>query len=249
MGGHSSKQSVSQTTNLVASAVTEQIQNCAGTVTSSNELDIGNVYDSTVRNISQISRASYDANCVTSAVNDVQFLGDVSNQVAQQLENKGVALTGWADAGKTTQVENVNNNIQVSAKSTNEQNCAVAASSGNVALIHDIFGSTVADIKQMSLVSAISRCAQNGEQSLQASASVSNASAQHLENVEENPLSFIGDFLQGLFGSMAMGVVVLLVFLVAIAFVFKLAFGGGGGEASDAEGDSSPAAQNVAAAA
>lgn len=227
MGGHSSKQSVTQSTTIVASVVQNVTQNCINVVNSANEIIIsgnGNV----VEHNSQSGSVQVSASCSSQIQQNSDFAAAVKNGTTQVLNDTGIAGTGWLDCGSDDSATDINNKISSSVTANTVQTCLNNINSKNILVISGN-QNVVAANAQMQTVKLFSTCILGQAQQVSTVNTVTNTANQQSTYTSKNPFAFITDAIEGAFTSVVMMVAVVFIILVCLAALTLVLVKVGGG--------------------
>lgn len=216
MGGHHSRQSVSETTNTITNATYKSTQNCITVAIGSNTFSIyGN--NNFVQNVDQSTSLSVDTACSQSILQDSNFSNSIANSVAQALKTQEQALESWATPGTSTSSAHVTNNIKTNITSDIVQNCLTQLSGQNVFSIIGS-GNVTQGVLQSATLSKFGDCLSSGNTVTSASSRTTNSINQKMQDIQKSPFAFITDAIQAAVAEVAViaGVVVLAIVLVVV---------------------------------
>ena len=204
MGGHQSRQSVSMTADVLASAVQSVSQKCISRVAGGDEVSVagsGNV----VSGVAQSMSISVDSQCAAQVTQAASFQSSLAATVAQSLKDQQVAMTQWLDGSGDDSSTAIAQTVQTNVTADTAQTCLNDINSQNiVSVVGD--GNVVSDVAQQDTVSLISRCMLGQGQTSKAVAAVTDTVNQHSTYTSKNPLAFIADAFEALARSALLGV-------------------------------------------
>lgn len=213
MGGHQSTCSSSDITNIMTNVVQKQNQSCITYGSASNNMNVGGSGNS-VNNINQMVGISVDSNCVATSSQNSDFQNSLQSSIAQSLQDKQVAMTGFLNAGSDTVSSNIQNNIKTSITNETQQSCVNQLNEQNILSISGN-DNVVNNVNQTATGNLIAQCMNSQGQVAQAINNISDTTNQHSAYTATNPFDFITDAIEAVFGSMAVFFIFLIVCVVA----------------------------------
>jgi hypothetical protein len=219
MGGHQSKQSIDDTVDIVSSSISTQTITDSLQVTNVNNQSIsGN--NNFVSNLSQIVNVTVkDASNIV-AVNDSTMQANVTDQIAQKIEDKGIAALQALDGSKTTISDTINKYVSNNVTSDSVVTCIKKYANGNN---FELSGSNnyVENDHQLVVANMITDCSINQDSHNEFTTNITTAINQYSSSVSENPFAFITDTIQAIAKSGMMFIAVIFIVLLAFILLFK----------------------------
>jgi len=215
MGGHQSKQSVSDSVSAVGSAVQSVTQSCINYVNAENVIAIdgsGNV----VGGVTQSLAISVDSKCSGEVTQDASFENNLANSVAQELHDQEVSMTQWLDNSGDTSSDAIKQSVSTNVTATTVQTCLNSINSQNILNVSGS-GNIVKGVVQSGTVNLLSQCMLGQGQTSSTVNDITNTVNQHSVYDSENPLAFITDSIEAVMKT-AVGAIA-VVFILLICFV------------------------------
>ncbi len=237
MGGGGSKPGTSQTFNstnsVVAKSIMKQSTSCSNGNTIEQVADVSNLYldgSSADIDIKQTASLKTSMACVAKTMNDQGVAAKMATQIQQELKQKDTAGLQWMNTDKNNQTVNVNNSVDVLAKTVTDTVCKFGNTLKQRALVHHITAVNKADvdvkIKQDIFAESVGKCVSGSKQSSNVSAAMTTSSSQRAVIERENPIAAIIDSFMAPF-KMIGGVFIFFIIIIAIAMIIPMMKGGG----------------------
>ena len=216
MGGHQSKTTLNDTTNIITHAILKQVQNCVSQTSGKDIVRIsGN--NNVIKDVDQSITISVNQKCVNDETNKSNFNSKVANSVAQTLSDSDVALTQWADGSSTLADAQLVTNLTTNIEDITVQKCISKLDGENII---DISGTSnvVEGIHQIQAADLISNCLQSSKKILETSAEVSTIANQRAKHISTNPLAFISDII----GSIGSNIIIVIILIIVMVIVISM---------------------------
>ncbi len=220
MGGHQSKQTVLQSTQLLSNIVQKTAQNCFGTTTGDNELNISGS-DDNVSDIKQNITLSVKTSCSDLSSQSSTFNTNLQTSIQQTLKDQEVALTQWMDNSNDSQYSSIAQKIQTNVTNDVVQNCINTLDGKNVINITGS-GDTVKDATQNIQLSLIAKFLLQNGQTNDVINSITNTTNQHSTYTSKNPLAFITDSIESVSKSIIHMVAIFFIVFICIVFLMEV---------------------------
>ena len=220
MGGHHSRQSVSETTKTITDATFKSTQNCITISDGGNTFSIMGD-NNFVQNVNQTTSLSVDGTCAQKLASSSDFSSRIASEVSQSLKTQEQAMMSWATPGKSTSKANVSNVVQNNITSELVQNCLAQLSGQNV---FSIVGSNnvTQNVLQSTTMSKFGGCMGNSAAVAKAATDVTNTVNQKMQDVQKSPFAFITDAIQGAVADVAIVVGIIVFAVVMLVVLAKL---------------------------
>ena len=220
MGGHHSKQTLSMSSSIVTNAVLNQSQDCIAVSDGKNVLNVfGNA--NVVTNVDQEMTFTIKQDCKSTLAANDDFQGQLSNQIAQSLQDQDIALTSWLTPGTSTQSSAIANSVKTNIDTNLVQNCLTQMSGTNVVNVQGS-ANVVQNVVQKQSQSIMASCMQGNQQSLSTMTDITDITNQNLAHTSKNPLAFIPDAIQKAVEDVAIALGIAVVAIVLIVVLGKL---------------------------
>lgn len=245
MGGHSSKQTVEVSTDIVTNSALNVTQDCMSYMSGDQVIDISGDNVVFTGNV-QRATLSIDSNCVSETSQKGDFEDKLKQGVAQSLDQQQIAGTQWLDPSRDDLRTNITQKVATSVTYDNLQNC-VKNLSGRQLITVSGNNAVVADNLQEQTLKLASSCLMSGGQAVEAAHDLTNSVNQHTVTENTNAFAFITDAIT----SVSTGWQVLIfavIFLIVAAIVLPFSsirgfiggfFSGGDNDTEKGDGDSS----------
>ena len=211
MGGHQTKQTVTQISNTVSKAVFDQLQKCASDVSSYNHILINNAHNAEI-DVTQHNVIHVTKKCVQDQLSNSQFTAKLSDAVGQSLTDKQIALTGFLDASHNNIKSHINNNVTQTTVHKAIQDCTMNLVNRNDVDLKGIYGGVIR-IDQSNDTTMLSNCFQTSKNVADMSTNISNAVNQTAKTISKNPFAFITDAISSI---MSKGIYIGALLIIAI---------------------------------
>lgn len=221
MGGSHSRNTVNDVSNVVMSAVQNNMASCSATGSlnqSQNNVFAGKISGSDVT-ATQTATFNLTGKCVANTANNSNAVTQIQKAIGQNVASTQQQLTGWMSAQYSDQDTNMTSNISNSISQTNLTNCSTAMTSAEKQ--NNVFAAS-ADISDSDLtlsqnqeVSVLGSCLLSGANTSSNVVGLTNTVNQQVANKET---SILAPFVQ-MFGDMqhsVMAIVMLIVFCVLV---------------------------------
>lgn len=222
MGGGHSRQSYTDTTNIMNTALVTTAQNCStGTVASQTLIMAG--HNNIGRGLNQEIDAKSDVTCLSKAKSMSSFADTLGTAIAQSLSDKGVAGTQWLDNRNVDTAANVVNNITTSVTASDVADCTAQVVTSNTQEIlgHD---NLMENTDQRISADRVVNCLMETSSTNEAVNKITDTANQQTTSTSSNPLSFITDAASAAFDGLlktAATIIIIVICLVAIYFVLR----------------------------
>ena len=220
MGGHQSKQTVDDTLDISATSITSNIITDHVTVKSQNTINVDGS-SNYIDDVNQTLNVTITAEAWSNFNNKSAIQDDIINNIAQKIEDKGVATTQFLDKSKTDITARIHTHVETDITMKNLTECTNNYSNGNTI---NISGSNnfFKDIKQNATVAIIAKCSMESNSVQDFATTVTTAMNQYSSSVSENPFAFITDTIQTIAKSGMMLIAVIFIVLICFVLLIKL---------------------------
>lgn len=217
MGGHTSKQSVTESTNIVSSVTQKVTQNCVTAVNSSNVVVIdgnGNI----LSGVDQELSVSVDSHCVAQVTQDAAFNADLKNAAVQATNTETISGLGWLDCGKDDSATTITNNVSSTTTSETVQNCLNSVQGKNLI---NITGNqnVLQNVLQKNTIQMFSKCVLGNAQQTSTVNDTTNTANQQSTYTAKNPFAFITDAFEATVKSVAMMIAIVFIVLICLGAI------------------------------
>ena len=217
MGGHQSKTTLKDTTNIITQAILKQVQDCISQTSGKDIVRVsGN--NNVIKDIDQSITIRVNQKCVNNETDNSNFNNKVANTVAQTLKDNDVALTQWADGSSTLADAQLVTNLTTNIEDVTVQKCISKLDGENIIDISGA-GNVVQHIHQTQASDLISNCLQSSKKILETSAEVSNIANQRAEHISTNPLAFISDIIGAIGSNIIIAIIMIIVMVIVISMI------------------------------
>jgi hypothetical protein len=215
MGHGHSRQSYTDTTDILNAAIVSTAQSCTSSTDISNLAVItgrGNLIDG----LNQSINAKTNVKCLGDSVDTNALSDNLKSSVEQSLNAKSVAGTQWLDTTKVDITSNIVNNITNTVTSSVVQDCTNKVISENTAAISGV-DNTMLNVGQSITADRVVNCMMQSSTTSTAVNAITDLANQTSNTTSSNPLSFITDAAAAAFQSLLTTAAV--IFIIIICFV------------------------------
>ena len=220
MGGHTSKQSVDATTNVVTNATLNVSQNCLSYMDGTQVISIhgsGIIFKGNI----QQSQLSVDMKCIDQMSQEGDFESQLTASITQQLEDEEVAATQWMDPSGDDQKTDITSNVTTNITFNDVQNC-LATLNGTQLFVVSGSNDVIVDNMQEQTMTLAQQCLMSGGQTVDVVSDITNTVNQHSTYDSENPWSFIVDAIEAVLKSAMAIAAVVFIAIVILVMVFEV---------------------------
>ena len=246
MGGSSSKQTATDTTNMMTDVVTSSTANCITAAGQNGNWIILAGNDNSISDLTQSVNIEINPGQKGCSFNS-GFSSTLSGQIGSTLTGAANTSTNNAsqalDWNSTTQSDSVTNNILTTYAITNTLNCLTSANGQNI-LVVEGSGNTVDDVKQQVAEKITTNCVYDSPTTLNTTYGVTSTINQS-NKYSASVLGNLSDIFSAIFSKSGIVIVIAFVILVALAVMLKAR--AGKSAASDAASDAASGAASGAA--
>ena len=217
MGGHTSKQSVTESTNVVSSVTQQVTQNCVTAVNSSNVIVItgnGNI----VSGVDQELSVSVNSQCVSTVTQAAAFKDNVKTAAVQVTNTETISGLGWLDCGEDDSATTITNNVSSTTTSTTVQNCLNSVQGKNLINITGNQNVLQNDL-QKNTIQMFSKCVLGNAQQASTVNDITNTANQQSTYTAKNPFAFIPDAIEATVKSVAMMIAIVFIILICLGAI------------------------------
>jgi hypothetical protein len=220
MGGHHSRQSAVESSQLITKASVSATESCISVTSDSQSISVGGSGDTVSGNV-QKSTISVSSSCMAKIKQSGDFSSKLSDAISQQLSDHEVALTQWLSPGGDDQKSAILDTITTNVTFSDVETC-VNKLTGSQAINVSGDDDTVTDNIQDQSLTEVADCLLGGSQSSSTVNDVTNTTNQHSKYVSENPFAFVTDAIDDATKSVAAIIAIMFIVIIILVLMYKV---------------------------